>query len=516
MEAHRGAARATRPVAAALIAAVLVSACASTVQVGGVVARDQGIPLAGPAASPLPTSTMDPTAQDGPPSEAGPRAAPSSSIAAPPTAAPPHGGATATEPIATTESPSQGNTSTGSEATGRGYTEDEIYIGFATQKGLEEAFGSAGFDANFGDQEQLARDIIEDLNRRGGLAGRSIVPVFYDYASSDEQTNGEAACTRWTQDRPVFAVVNIINSATTTLDPCLAQRRTPQIAAHFAFRPSSWFTRHAPYLYAPSWVSIERLGPVWLDRASARGYFEPWDTARGASGVAPVKVGILSERHLHGQEFTAAMREQLRRHGVEVAATFEYSGQTSTVGTEMSSAVLRFRQAGVTHVVAQGILFGFALAAEGQGYRPRYTVSSIHLPNLFLGFVPQAQLAGAVGVGFSPVADVGNNRRSQDPSPAEAHCRNVVQGADQNDDRALAAAFACDGFQFLVAAIEAGGLSTEGMRAGAHAVPATPWASTFSIALPANRFDGASTVQDLAYRADCECFVYVDGTLHPM
>lgn len=407
-------------------------------------------------------------------------------------------------------------------SSGRGFTGKEIYIGYATSKGAEKAFRGVGLSADFGDQEGIAKAVIKDINDQGGVAGRRIVPVFHDYpADSPYNPDGavQAACTRWTEDKPVFAVVNVANLGDPTLSACLAQRKTPQVAMHFALRPKSMFSRLAPFLYAPSWTSMERHVPVWLRRAAANSYFGAWDALRGQPGSGKAKIGILSERHLYGVDFTRIVRQEANRLGQEVVANYEYSGDVSRAPDEMNQAVLQFRDAGVTHVVAQGILFVFAQAAESQRYRPRYAVSSIHVPNVFLKDLPRGQLVGAVGGGLAPSLDVDSKRDPGDVSPAQSRCRKIMQSAGQpTSNRASLALMVqvCDGFGFLKEAIENGALSPDGMLRGASSMGTMAPASTFRVSVTRDRFDGAAALRDLIYRENCSCFSYLNRKNHPM
>ena len=114
--------------------------------------------------------------------------------------------------------------------------------------------------------------------------------------------------------------------------------------------------------------------------------------------------------------------------GIAVADFTE--GHLGAMSAQMSSAVLRFRSAGVSHVlfvtVNNSELWFFMPAAESQGYRPRYGLASYHVPATLPQFVPAAQLHGAVGIGWSPYQDV---VESQDPGgrPAVPECMDLME-----------------------------------------------------------------------------------------
>lgn len=439
------------------------------------------------------------------------------------------GGSTATAPgdeaarkPGGSATPSVAGAAPPSGARGRGFTAKEVYIGYGTMKDADTL--AIGSEKNFGNPEARARAIVEDINARGGLAGRKIVLVFHDVklnqAIQDPNAVAQAACARWTEDRPVFAVVNLVVPINNdTLFSCLAKRQTPIVINGVTMHSAPQMARYAGYLYGPSLPVIERLVPVWMKRLGALGYFKKWDTSAGQPGVAEVKVGLLHSNDFQGGggRFGPTVERSLARQGRTVAAKFEY--RASSVSSDMNQAVLRFRRAGVTHVVGDANLFFFAEAAGSQNYRPRYAFSSFSYPTLFLAATPDGQMNGALGVGYMPLGDVLNAQDPGDVSSAQARCRAVAKkaGQDTSNRQAMAASvLGCDAFNFLVAAVKGGGLSPAGMQRGTRAIGAMPPAATFGISFDGGRPDGASAVRDLGYRGDCRCFAYLSRTNHGM
>lgn len=412
---------------------------------------------------------------------------------------------------------------------GRGYTHKEIFVGYATFKALESTGSALGLEgADVGDQEAVAKAIINDINSRGGVAGRKLVPVFYDIKFEEADRNPDAAaqkaCARWTEDRPVFAAINqIIAIPDKTLITCLAKRQTPLVHVGPVLRPQSIFSRFTPYLYAPTFPSLERLMHPWMQRAAAHGYFMGWNATTGGPSSGDVKIGILSDRSRYGPDFTRVVRQEMDRQRRLVAATFEWSGGLSNASNEMNQAVLRFRNAGVTHVIASnGALFFFSTAAASQNYWPRYTVSTDNQPTILQRNSPREprnSLTGAMGVGWNPTLDVDSARDPGDVSAAQTRCRKIMRQAGQNTSMRDAFALhvrACDGFNLLVTAIKKGGLSATGIQRGVEAMGSILSASTFRVSFPHGRPDGAGAVRDLAYHNNCECFAYLNRTNHGM
>lgn len=399
---------------------------------------------------------------------------------------------------------------------GPGVTRKEIFVGYLTTKGIAAAGESMGVKIDRGDQERIAKAVINDINSRGGVAGRKLVPVFYDVKTeSDTSTSAQEACTRWTEDRPVFAAV-VPNAAVKdeTLSACMSKRKTLLVNATAILRPQWLFSRYAPHLYAPVAPTMERLAPPWIKRLVATDYFGGWDVRLGRPGNAPTKIGIVSNKNFYGDDFIRILRQELGRQSRSATATAGVRAD-GNVMSDISQAVLRFKQEGVTHVFPQtpGVLILFARAAESQNYRPRYGVSTDSQPNFIQNNVPKEQLAGALGVGWVPTADVDKARDPGDVSAAQKRCRKVMEEAGQDPSKGLTT---CDAMNFLVSAIEHGGLSPAEVQRGAHAMGSMPPASTFRISFPRGRFTGASAVRDLAYRDDCSCFAYLTSKNHSM
>lgn len=410
---------------------------------------------------------------------------------------------------------------------GTGFTKKEIFIGYATAKDVQAAGQAAGLGLNFGDQEAMAKSIVNDINARGGVAGRKLVLVFHDIktvqAVQDPSTSAQAACTRWTEDKPVFAAISLVSIINNdTLFGCLAKHKTPMISSDIGMHATARFSRFAGYLYGPSVGVMDRLVPAWMKRVAASGYFTgKWNTAAGSPGTAPMKVGVIHSRHqaYGGGHFVPIVDRTLRQMGLSVTSTFEHSGDQTRMGQEMSQAVLRFRQDGVTHVVADAGVLYFMQAAESQSYRPRYALTSFSGPSFLQANVPAKQLVGALGAGWVPSTDVDNVRDPGDVSGAEARCRTVMKRAGQDTANRLAMAVMllnCDGFNFLSSAIKKGGLSPAGIQRGAQAIGSLEPSGTFRISFPGGRQDGASVIRDLAYRQDCRCFKYTSTKNHGM
>lgn len=207
---------------------------------------------------------------------------------------------------ATTFGSRAAGTSVSTELNARGLSGDAVRIGYSTLQGTSEFAKQIGASIDFGNQRAQAEAIVRDINRRGGIAGRKVEIVFHDYtvaqASQNPDGSAQAACSTYTEDRPVFAVINVVVAGESTLNSCLGRRRTPIVQTSLVVRPESAFSDLIPYLYAPSQPTIERLVPAWIRRLGVNNYFTSWDASQGRSGAGPVKIGIVATEPFYGSE----------------------------------------------------------------------------------------------------------------------------------------------------------------------------------------------------------------------
>ncbi len=76
-------------------------------------------------------------------------------------------------------------------------------------------------------QDKNYQAFIDDINARGGIAGRKIVPVYHSFCPI-QNSNAVALCTKFTEDDKVFAVLGNFVDFSGDAETCLAkQHNTP-------------------------------------------------------------------------------------------------------------------------------------------------------------------------------------------------------------------------------------------------------------------------------------------------
>lgn len=404
---------------------------------------------------------------------------------------------------------------------GPGWDAKHVYLGITTASDAAGAIHALGISLDPGNEIADARSIVAAMNRRGGLFGRQVVLIDKDDSSVRVLTNpaaaGQADCVYFTQDHPVISVVN--TDATIDLDSfrsCFARAHVPLISTTTAPWDDTTQAGFAPYFYNTLSVSWTHLIPVLIDRLKAQHYFSGWNSLVGKPGANPVKVGVLSPADPTGSRIGYAMVGALKRAGI---ATDLYQYGSATDAAAASAAVLRFKADRVTHVIGVDTFqFFFSIAANTQGFFPRYGITTYSAPeSLLRSNGSPRQLNGALGVGWIPSIDT-DGPRDPGPGPGTKQClAALAAGAQHFAGHRFAEAVGlaiCDGLQLAVLGAKAGGgLSPTLIRSGIVSLGHRyPMGAGFVSGLSKTNFALPGGGRDLAWNPGCRCFAYHGST----
>jgi hypothetical protein len=393
---------------------------------------------------------------------------------------------------------------------GHGMTDDEIAIGIWYVPADSTAGTAVGVEAaNEGvDGKGQAQAVVDFVNDNGGIAGRQIVPSWYELSSAEVVTpegrvrEAQRMCATWTEDAKVFAIVSGGVGYNEGIVECAAKAQTPYIVPSSQYLDEEWTARVNPYLYVLTGFTVERREQTMLSQLAARGFFD-----KGA------RVGLMIEgtSPAYKAGVDRALKPALEKLGVEVVSEVVYP---DWISSPWPNYVLQFQQAGVTHVLftaSSGLyvpVMLFMRSADSQSYRPEYGgLGSDHLPSSLANNAPAAQLENAVATGWQPTSDL-----AEDPGPInarESQCREIQVAAGQPPRHGQAVAY-CDALFFLRDALGAAtALTPDGMASvvdgyGTSWMSAASWSTRFG----RGRHDGVDVVRDLAFDGDCACFVY--------
>ena len=394
-----------------------------------------------------------------------------------------------------------------------------IAVGFQVSKNVTGAFAAVGAEGEPPEERRIVDALVAWANQHGGIAGRRIVPVVHetDPTAGSFATQAQAACADFTEDHRVFAVASSPVGGNDALLACMAQKGTPLLEQNHWLFDDDYYRRFGSVLYQPGKARPDRWVPAWVDGLAAQGYFKD-----AVLGLVRFDAPVFERLH------TRLLVPRLRRHGVRPAAevAIRTPGGVSDFGAmaaEINSAILRFRTAGVTHVMilenAAVMSFFWMPQAESSGFRPRYGMSSAGSPTTISNQAPAAQLARAVGVGWSPPVDVYD---AQHPggNPIWETCMAIIRAAGLSTGYKSQGYYVqphCDSLFFLRAAMAAApSFDRAGLRAGAAAL-GEDYQSPFAhrTRLGPGRTDGAAAWRAFAFDDACACWRY-HGGLHPL
>jgi len=381
-----------------------------------------------------------------------------------------------------------------------------IGIPYVDQQQSSAFTAGIGSGLETGDPKANFQLLVDILNSQGGILGHKVVIVFHRVDPTESQIKYEQeTCADFTEDRKVPFVLGGVSP---TLAKCLIGRGVGVLGEGGQVNTGDY--EKMRYWVQPGSISLDRLAALQASEFTKMGLFK---------GAIPAKVGVLYYDVPAYRNAEKVLVDGLRQRGVNVLVeeAFHQPGSTQDVGqteAQVQSAVLKFKTAGITHVVGVELnawLQGFfALYSSQQDYYPRYGWTSNQVPTNAQAVVPHKELERSLVLGFYPTYDT---ERQTDYPKETARCLHELtsHGAKITSGNQRAdAVVACDGVHYLKAALTAGnGLTRDALVAGARAlghsyVPA----STYASFLPKGYGGGIAAMRPGAWSTACDCFAY--------
>src|SRR5205823_1852564 len=134
-----------------------------------------------------------------------------------------------------------------------------------------------------------------------------------------------------------------------------------------------------------------------------------WNTAAGAAGPAPLKIGMVSFTDGDLPHRDQLLERALKANGYKLTDHLWYGASLDTQGQDIQNAILKFRSEGITHILGTAANALFAYETAGQQYYPRYSWDCCFSNDQN----PQSEngLHGNIGVGVFPVLDIDANEK---------------------------------------------------------------------------------------------------------
>lgn len=375
------------------------------------------------------------------------------------------------------------------------------------------AFGQFGVQGGpSSDQGRWVRLVIDWINKNGGMGGRPVELVHHitESLNGSFDQQAERACTFFTEDNDVVAVISGARVPSLNLLDCLARHDTPLVWSYQFMADRATFDKYRDYLYMPAMVNADRLG-VWIDAMVAERFF-----AGGTIGL------VRYDTPIHQYVTEKVLKPRLAAHGLKVTEEAAFRGASGAssaadLSAQANNAVLRFQTRGVNRVIlvptsaVMPLLF-FA-AAEAQSFRPKYTMTSYDVPSFQDANARPQQLSGSKVFGWTPAGDVDWEQQPKPLSASAQRCVDITAGATPTGNGSVRRY--CDGLFFLKAIFDRGAdTTTAGIRAGVESLGSTyESAWTFGTSFSPARRDAASIGRVVSYDDGCQCYRYTSGEI---
>lgn len=390
---------------------------------------------------------------------------------------------------------------------GPGVSDTSIKIGLIVVSNNDKLLSGYGVKGGaIGDTQDQANAVVNDLNSRGGILGRKILPVFRTWDASpgsDTEAQFQSFCAAFTQDQKVFAVLTPWNTPV-SFASCLAKAGTLYVVDGLDQEDLQTYGQLQPYMVT-GMMSSSR-GAVALARGlHQQGFF-----------AAGTRLGIIRQATPTGERVSNQyFKPTLASLGVPPAIDEKTVSSSNAPNVSQSFKDQKIDR--VAFITARGgpPLF-FMNAANANTYKPIYGLASPDSPAFLSTAAPYTQLQGAMGAGWAPGLDV-LDAEGGPFNATEQRCLDVhkKQGTDYNsrNEAAAVAMLWCDvAWLFEEAAIKAGKNLNAGNWSAALAELKTSHQSpvTFGTNFGPGIFDGANQYRPLKFddSASCRCFRY--------
>lgn len=435
----------------------------------------------------------------------------------------------------TTGTSGTGTTGGATAQTGIGITPTTIIIGVVYSSGDDAANRALGNNLTTGDQQADGQAVIDDINAHGGVAGRKLKAVWYDFQETDARpysTIDDEACAKFTQDNHVFAVAG--DGLTDEFAACVTHAGALMVAsASHLIDPDKAYFQKYPYVFSVGYLTQDRMMAEEVRSLVRQNYFSGWNTTTGnAANAVPAKLGILSydtqswSTPLHNVMLPALARagHPVDPANVQQVAFPQGTNEVGTTVAQIQNAVLKFRQNGVTHVIildANGSMALYALNnMRAQHYYPRLGINSATGVEALASQYHQdvQSFNGAVGLGWSPLLDLPNGAGDKYFTPHTKACIRMVEkrtGQSFPDTNSASIALGyCDEIYMIGDAINKAGavVNRDTAAAAIEAIGGTfPASGALSFYFSPTRHDGVEDGYDLEFDSKCACSKYVSG-----
>ncbi len=404
---------------------------------------------------------------------------------------------------------------------GPGVTATTIALGIPYCNDCAAANGAIGADGEDpGDERRYFQAALDEVNSRGGVQGRKLVPVFHLISASDNiDVSAQAMCEDFTKDHKVTAIF----FRTQIIDECA--KKAGIIAVGDS--GSGVLFDKFPNLFSPSSLRFEGLGAATVKGMVAAGWHKP--SAKWPTG----KIGLITwddneYKYAVSHGWAPALQSSgLKATDVRYVAVPQSDKSLADSSSAIANDVLAFRDEGIDHVFIAdgpagifrggGLTLQFLDAAKAQRYFPRYGFNGNNAPGD--SALPADEQSGMIAVDSNDL--MASNDQGIAPNPQRARCYALMnkKGLKTTDGKntGLLALGACDIAWFSEAIFKASRSTVlADVIAGGESL-GTSYRSPYSFGnhLGPGRHDGERFFRNSMFDDACACMKYTSKPYEP-
>jgi hypothetical protein len=357
------------------------------------------------------------------------------------------------------------------------------------------------------DQQKWYEAALDDINKKGGIACRKVVPTFYPTNPSD-QNELQQRCLEIAQSG-AFAEIDNGSYAIYPQKHCFAQHKIPFFGGYMLFRDE--IDAFYPYLFNIS--EFDTIDKNTVFALKDRGFFN-----------IPGKLGFTYRNC--DQPLVNKWFQWFQQAGIPSSQIVSYNFGCPAVfasPSDIQAAVLKFQQAGVTHMTAHqlvGDFSNFSNVAEQQGFRPKYGLPDESMIDVAYGSQApnSSNIVGAIAIAQGRSGE--ERTPGSVPSPGTAKCDAIyaAHGIAPTYKLAPGAGYVCTQLWMFQAAItNAPVFRADALAAGLQrtksiesSYPAGP--NDFS---GVRQTTGGQFWRVAQFMAACKCWQVIDSNFHP-
>jgi hypothetical protein len=367
--------------------------------------------------------------------------------------------------------------------------------------------------ASTGDARQQTTALANYVNSRGGIAGRKLVTKVHDYnAQQASEVNDNNLCQAITgTDKAFMAVLH--GQIHASARDCYAAKKTLAFeGAAYGFG-KSFYDQRSPHLWSPSYADYDQ---------SARSLAALIKAKKWLKGETKVGIVLWDDKPYHDIA-DKTLIPLLKQNGVSVVKGSVSNSDIGSIENGIHAAAQTMTLNQVDHLLFLGSapLQPFFVQQNQQNRQFVYALSTFDVPRYMAVNFPN-NMAGAIGIGFSPVDDVLDPQHKFPQAGLETTCRNIYKAAGIaiagryvdgvfNSKQAMSY---CESTLLLKRVADAvqGDLNAGSWTAQAEKLGTSfQAAQTFSTSYGRGKHTGAVAYREITYTPSCECMVYTSG-----